>query len=177
RKKQSQRSSRDRYFPVSYGAVSLFWEEIKHFSRAIRMQFEFVQQPAYGINIENGGAPQSDEASFALPKREATRSTMTEKFASGITYSRSFREAGRKAGRKEGRNEGKGEQKKNEEEWRSSSHQLQPVEFGDTERWGITGTVHLNLDELGERLAAWSRGCPRAPATSVATTRSRGLSR
>jgi len=26
---------------------------------------------------------------------------------------------------------------------RSSSHQLQPVEFGDTERWGITGTVHL----------------------------------
>lgn len=35
------------------------------------------------------------------------------------------------------------EQKKNEEEEsRSSSHQLQPVEFGDTERWGITGTVH-----------------------------------
>ncbi|KYN19218.1 hypothetical protein ALC57_08395 [Trachymyrmex cornetzi] len=26
---------------------------------------------------------------------------------------------------------------------RSSSHQLQPVEFGDTERWGITGIVHL----------------------------------
>ncbi|KYQ59083.1 hypothetical protein ALC60_01918 [Trachymyrmex zeteki] len=51
---------------------------------------------------------------------------------------------------------------------RSSSHQLQPVEFGDTERWGITGTVHLSV--------FCGVGCPRAP-TSVVTTRFRGLSR
>ncbi|KYN07767.1 hypothetical protein ALC62_01278 [Cyphomyrmex costatus] len=50
---------------------------------------------------------------------------------------------------------------------RSSSHQLQPVEFGDTERWGITGTVHLN---------SFFVGYPRVP-TSVATTRFCGLSR